>query len=130
MPETLTWSLTVQIPGGPKLSSSQNLAVDAYDKVDVVIPHGGADHTVDIQPSGANQLLFLLISADRYADTLTYKPQDETGPGAAAVKLNAQQLLVGTGAVGLLQKPPKQLIFNNADGAHDANVQILAGRKV
>ena len=69
----------------------------------------------------------LLISADHYADTLTYKVKDETGTGTHPVKLDTQQLLVGAGAMSLLEKAPKQLVFNNG-GAADATVQILVGR--
>jgi hypothetical protein len=127
MPEKISWSLNVQVPGGPKLASSQNLDVDAYDKIVAVIPHGGTDHTVDVQPGDATHVKFLLISSDRYTD-LSYKPKD--GTEGTSVKLDAQQLFLGAGSVGLLDKAPKQLVFKNADPTHDATVQILVGRTV
>jgi hypothetical protein len=130
MPQKINTILNVQIAGGPKLSSSQNVEVDAYDQIEVVVPHGGADLTVDIQPSAADHVKFLLISADRYDGSLTYKPKDEGGTGTKAVKLDAQQVLSGAGAIGLLEKAPKQLVFKNADAVKDAKVQILVGRNV
>jgi len=127
MSVTISLIVNVQIPGGPKVSSTQTLDVAGYDSNEYVIPHGGADHTVDVQPSDASHVKLLLISADHYADTLTYKVKDETGTGTHPVKLDTQQLLVGAGAMSLLEKAPKQLVFNNG-GAADATVQILVGR--
>jgi hypothetical protein len=128
MPEKISWTLNVQIPGGPKLASSQVVEVDAYDKIEVVVAHDGTDHVVDVQPGAADHVKFLSISADHY-ELLSYKPKDESGAAATAVTLDAQQLFVGAGAVQLLGKAPKQLVFKNG-ASQDATVQILVGRRV
>jgi hypothetical protein len=43
--------------------------------------------------------------------------------------LDAQQLLMGDGAVGLLGDPPESLSFTNGLG-EAASIEILVGRKV
>jgi len=128
MPDKISWSLNVQIPGGPKVASSQNIDVDAYDKIVKVIPNDSADHEVDVQPGNAAHVKFLSISSDLY-EHLTYKPKDGTA-GTTAVALDAPQLFLGSGAVALLEKAPKQLVFKNTDPNHSATVQILVGRTV
>lgn len=127
MAEKISWSLNIQIPGGPKLASSQNIDVDAYDKIVAVIPHDSADHEVDVQPGGADHIRFLLISSDLY-ENLTYTPKDGVA-GATEIDLDAPQVFLGAGAVALLEKAPKQIVFKNSDPANDATVQILVGRK-
>jgi hypothetical protein len=129
MPEKITWSLNVQIQGGPKLASSQALEVDAYDVIEVVVT-GHTEQEVNVQPGVADHVSFLSIGSDRYHKSqLTYKPKDGTGPGTASVNLDAQQLFLGAGAVALLEKAPQQLVFKN-DMGEDATIQILVGRKV
>jgi hypothetical protein len=125
MSQKINWTLTVQVAGGPKLAASQEITVDAYDKIDVTVPSGATDHDVEIQPGGAGQVKLLLISSDQYDADLTYKVNVGT---ADAVKLDAQQLLTGDGAVGLLGAPPEKLLLSNGLDT-DAAVQILVGRK-
>lgn len=33
MPEKITWSLSVQVAGGPRIMDSKTVEVDAYDKI-------------------------------------------------------------------------------------------------
>lgn len=130
MPERIQWNLDVQVAAGPSISASRGITVDAYDKIQVVIPGGDGGTpgkaTVDVQPGGAGQVKFLLISADQYSDKLTYTL---TG-GVTGVKLDAQHLLIGDGAVGLLGAAPTKLAFSNAVGVgKDITLTILVGRK-
>jgi len=130
MSEKINWTLDVQVVGGPKVSTSTGVVVDAYDKIEVVIPGGTASSPgtadVQVQPGGAGQVEFLLVAADKYSDKLTYSI---TG-GASDVKLDAQQMLAGEGAVGLLGAAPGTLEFSNALGTgKDASITILVGRK-
>jgi len=64
MPEKINWTLNVQVVGGPKISASDPLEVEAYDKIEAVIPAGGSA-TVNVQPGTGAQ--FLLITASSYA---------------------------------------------------------------
>lgn len=132
MSEKINWKLDVQVIGGPKMSGSTTIAVDAYDVINVEVPGGEVSSpgaaTVEVQPGGAGQVQFLLIAASQYSEKLTYSV-DGAG-GASNVELDAQQMLAGKGAVGLLGAAPAKLDFSNALGANkDVSVTILVGRK-
>lgn len=99
--------------------------MQAYDKIEVTITDGVTDEDVEIQPGGTGQVQFLLIRSDQYGDKLTYKVNAAT---ATPIKLDAQHVLIGTGAVGLLGAAPTKLLFSNTLGKA-ATVQILVGRK-
>lgn len=127
MPEEkikINWVLNVQVIGGPKVSASETITVDAYDKIEVIIP-AGEDKKVEVQPGGSGQVQFLLISSNQYGDALTYKVNEDT---ADEIKLNALQLLIGDGAVGLLGAAPEKLLFSNGMDS-ETSIQILVGRK-
>jgi hypothetical protein len=124
MSEKINWTLNVQVVGGPKISESDTILAEAYDKVQVTIAAGDSDVEVDVQPGGSGQVQFLLISSDQYAEGLTYKVNADS---ADAVELDGPQVLIGKGAVGLLDPEPKKLFFSNGL-AEDASVQILVGR--
>ena len=125
MAEKITWTLTVQVSGGPKISKTEPLQVDAYDKIDMVITDGANDKEVQLQPGSASQVDFLLVSSDQYGADLTYKVSNVAG---SAIKLDTLQLLMGEGAVGLLGAAPDKLFFSNGLGT-DAAIEILIGRK-
>jgi hypothetical protein len=125
----INWALNVQIVDGPKISTAAAVDVDAYDNVEVTVPkhQNNADGTaiVEVQPGAQNHVLFLLIKADTYKDSpLSYKVEGSN----KSVKLDAQQMLVGAGAIGLLDGAPTKLTFSNT-GPNDAAVRILIGRK-
>jgi hypothetical protein len=107
MSEKINWTLNVQVVGGPKISASQTLIVDAYDKIDVVIPGGDSTTpgtaTVEVQPGGSGQVQFLLITSSLYDANLTYSVD-----GGSAIQLDAPQLLMGNGAIGLLGSTQNQ----------------------
>jgi hypothetical protein len=128
MPGKIDWSFSVVVAGGPKFSASRSMSVDAYDKVDAMIPkkEGGTagTATVNVQPSGAGKVQLLLITSSVYDDKLSY-----TVDGGPAVKLDEPQLMVGDGIVGLLNATQKQFVFTNElDPPANASVQILVGR--
>lgn len=118
MPEKISWTLNVQVLGGPKVSAADVIEVDAYDRVEAVVPASGSV-TVDVQPAAGAQ--FLLTTASSY-ENLTY-----TVDGGTPVTLNGAHVLIGSGAVGLLGTTQNQFVFNNG-GAEDVTVNILVGR--
>ncbi|MEZ4734083.1 MAG: hypothetical protein R3E79_43880 [Caldilineaceae bacterium] len=124
MPEKITYSLTVQVTGGPKLVASNTLSVEAYDKTQVTVTAGATDQTVNIQPGGAGLAQFVAITASQYDNGLTYKVNDA---GATAIALNGPHTFIGAGAVGLLNAAPTALLFGNST-AGDITVDILVGR--
>jgi len=126
MSETITWSLSVQVNGGPKLSDSQALTVDAYDKIAVSIDDGAADQEVQVQPGSSGQVQFLMIQADSYSDQVTYKVNSASATDTVA--LDSLQLYMGDGAIGRLDPAPETLFFSNSSGA-TVSLGILVGRK-
>jgi hypothetical protein len=71
MSEKIFWTLNVQVGGGPKISESKTMEVDAYDKVEVTIEDGAADKEVQVQPGGTG-VQFLMIRSDQFGSDLTY----------------------------------------------------------
>src|SRR5215207_9651127 len=130
MYEKINWTLNDQVVKGPNISVSKSITVDAYDKVGVAVA-AGVTKEVEIQPASVEGLVqFLLINSDQPSDDLTYQVKKE-GEGEpeepVSHKLDAQHLLIGDGAVGLLgASSPETLSFTN-DGGQDANIEILVG---
>jgi hypothetical protein len=129
----IIWSFTVGIGDELQISSTQSLSVQAYDKIEVVVAGAASGSptvvAVDVQPSAATQVKFLLINSDRYGADLTYTVTD-TG-GVADVVLDSPQLIVGAGAMSLLGADPKTIEFSNGLGVgNDATITILVGRDV
>lgn len=128
MPIKINWAFNAQVAGGPKVAAAESVEVDAYENIEVVVPKHDADDgtaEVGIVPADTGEILFLLIKADNYTDTqLSYVIGDETD----AIALDAQQVFIGAGAVGLLGDSPSKLTFTNK-GSKDIAVRILVGRK-
>lgn len=134
MSEKINVALSVQVVGGPKMSASLLIDVEAYDKIEVVIPGGEegspGEATVEVQPGDLEDIKVLLISSDQYSSKLKYTVKDASDTaGATDVGLDSVQVLMGKGAVELLQVTPVTLEFSNGMGTgKDAKVTILAGR--
>ena len=115
MAEKLIWNLTIRAEGGPQLNASATMPVEAYDKISVSVPKGGADFKVGL---GAGAVALVIVPA-KLSDKLKYKV------GANSIKLDQPTFLFGD-AVALAGNPT-ELVFKNED-AEDAPVQILTGR--
>lgn len=125
MAEKLKWNLSLQLVNGPSTQLAHDLAVDAYDKISIDIIHDAPAVTVDVQPGEADEVLFLLIYADRYGTGLTYKVN---GTGSA-VTLDQPQFFLGKGAISVLDAAPKTLeVENKLAEAEDVKLQVLVGR--
>jgi hypothetical protein len=130
MPEKIKWSVQFQVVGGLGIAKSQELEVDAYDKVSETIPADGSDVVVNIQPNtDPNDVQLLVINAEPCGSWLTYKVDSD----AQSVVLDAPHTLIGAGAVSLMSPtaPPKKLTFTIDSTNQDAKesvVQILVGR--
>jgi hypothetical protein len=125
MPEQIQLTLQVQVSGGPQQFVSQALAVDAYDKLQVLIAaaNGGpAVRAVEVQPGGAGQVRLLMVTASSYDPPLSYKVD-----GGAAIDLDGPLLLVGAGAVGAFSATQSSFEFTNAESS-PYTVDILVGR--
>lgn len=130
MLEKINWSFNVQVVSGPRMSLSQTIEVEAYDKIQVTVEDDGNEKEVQIQPGGSGQVSFLLIKSDKYDETkLTYYAKDNTGTSGLPVNLDMPHFLTGKGAVAMLVGAPESLFFKNDLGADNAaTIQILVGR--
>lgn len=127
MAAQIRWNLNVDVADGPQIAAADVASVDAYDRLEVAIPPSSGTSTtdVDVQPGPADRVLFLLITASTYGAKLTYTVDGTTH----AIPLDTPQLFTGAGSIGLLQQPPKKLLFSNKlDGNPTALVQVLVGR--
>lgn len=118
MAEKITWALNVQVTGGPKVAASNSMEVNAYDKVETVVPANDSA-TVDVQPGDGAK--FLLVAAGAY-ENLTYVVD-----GGDPITLDGPHVLIGSGAVSLLGDTQNQFVFTNS-GGEDLSVSILVGR--
>lgn len=124
---SINWTLNVHVTDGPKVSATDALAVEAYDKISVVVAASEQDKQIEVQPS-AGQVQFLLIKSTQYhATDLTYSVGAAEPTKADRNKLDALQVLMGSGAVELLGSPPDKLFLYN-DLAEDVTVEVLVGR--
>ena len=125
MSEKIQWTLSVQAEKGPKISASDTLTVDAYDKFDITVTTG-TTKTLALQPStDVTKIDLILIKPDKPSDTLTYTINTKD-PVTESITLDALQLLMG-GAVGLYGEAPTSLVFKN-DSTNDVSIQVLVGR--
>ena len=124
----ISWTLNVQVVEGPRMSVSKTVAVQAYDRIEVVILDEASGQEVQVQPGGEGQVKFLLVGSDRYGADLSYSVNEAEANPANRIKLDALQLFVGDGAVGLLDTSPETLYFYN-DLGQAATITVLVGRK-
>jgi hypothetical protein len=115
--EKLLWTVGIKAAGGPQVSASGALTVDAYDKLAITVA-AGATVTVDLGPGGT-AMRCLLVSPAVPDALLTYTI------GANDLALDAPVALLG-GAVALAGSPAN-LKFKNGTAA-DADIAILVGR--
>jgi len=118
MTEKLIWDVTVRAEGGPQLTGSGVLEVDAYDKLSLEVP-AGDDLEVDLGPGSAGLITCLVLLPEAPSADLTYDV------GTVTIALDQPQFLFG-GASDLTGNPASLTIANA--GAADAVVDILIGR--
>ncbi len=121
MSERLKWSFSTQVTGGPTLASSGEMTdVDAYVKLNVLIPANGSQDVEVLTGAGAAVKL-LLISPAQPSTDLTYEVDNNDVP------LDGPVVLIGGGAASLLSATVGTLKFKNAT-TQDATISILAAR--
>lgn len=126
MTEKINWTVSVQVAGGPAISETKTIEIDAYDKMDVVIDDNSTDKEVQVQPASTG-IQFLMIKTDNYGDKLKYKVNDGTSSTSDIVLDSPVHLFIGNGAINLFGKAPIKFLFSNSLGKNAA-VKILVGR--
>lgn len=137
MAHTIQVVTTIKINGSTVTSLSSSIGVEATDSITVSLlgtadaSGPDTDKEVELQPSSTSgQVTFIGITANHYDANLKYKVNAIGNP---AVPLDQPQVLVGKGAVGLLDTTsdpppaPIKLFFSNSI-AENAEIQILVGR--
>jgi len=124
---SVNWKFQAAVQGGPNLAADQPpINVAAYDVIQATIPATTPTFTVHVQPiTATGQLLFFALTSDKYDAGLTYT----VNASATVHTLDGPLLLIGGGAVGLLDAAPPQTLTLGNTLAAPANIQILVGRK-
>lgn len=117
-------NLTVQISGGPAISTAWTIAADAFDRATFKIPKNTAKLDVPLQPSGGDKVLLLVITSIKYTEKVTFK----LDPGNPDFKLTQPQLISGGDMVNTLSKTPSTVTFKN-DGPDDVTVDLFVLRR-
>ena len=130
MAAKITCNISVQMVGGPAITDSLSMMVDAIDMIDSVpVPDKAAGVAINVQPGEAGQVQFLLIKASKWGDKLSYSVDSAEADESKRIKLDTSlQVFLGTGSVGIYGKAPKIFFFYNGLG-QDVNITIFAGRK-
>lgn len=123
MAEKISWTVRIDVAAGPKLSASDVIEVEAYDKISFTLDAGDTGIAVDLQPGAAGQVSFLMISASEYAEEITYSPDG----GTTTVPLDAPLVLIGAGAISLLGSAPQQFEWENTT-LNPVDIEIFVGR--
>src|SRR5688572_21937937 len=98
----IKYTIDIQVAGGPRLNFNDAVDVDAYDRIEVVVPgaDANAQTVVDVQPGAdAGSVKLLMVKARPASDAVTF------ANGAVNVGLKNAVLLSG-GAVGILAAVP------------------------
>ena len=121
MGESLNWSFSIQMAGGPTLSGAgdMGIGVDTYVKSTVKVPANGTADVELLTGAGADMKL-LVIKPDKNSDKLTFEA------GGNDVPLDGPLVLIGAGAASLYGKVGT-VKFKNG-GGEDIAVSILAAR--
>jgi hypothetical protein len=133
MPINISWKLNVEIQSGPNIIITNTVQADAYDRIEVKIPHSTTPSptptTVDVQPGAAGKVKLLLIRSTRYGNNLKYKVHADT-PTTPERVLNDAVFLVGAGSLDLLEDPtaPLDKLFVTNTTGQDVVLEIIVGR--
>ncbi|MFP4281521.1 MAG: hypothetical protein ACLFU2_02750 [Opitutales bacterium] len=120
---SLSLSVPVSIPNGPKVTYSRILTVEAYSQIEVAVPAGSSGLEVPLTSGTPGAASFLMVTADTDSTDLSDKLH---AASAEARPLDQPQFLAGAGAISLLGAAPERLFLSHA-GSEDTAVQVLPG---
>ena len=124
MATTVKWSMNIAAVGGPQLSPSGTLEVEAYEIINIKVEKEAENLQVDLNPTGA-ELAILAITADRYDEPLTYDTSSGPNP---AYTLNNPHLMFGEASLITFSSGTVSLFFTNPSTTKDKNLTIFVGR--
>lgn len=125
MAQKIEWSFKVSVGGGPELSSSRILAVDAYEAADVVVKSTDAPDKEIVLPS---PIQALVLTANDY-ENITYKINSSSSTDV--FKLDQPLVMMGSGAMAQLNGGTAiTSLFVTNGGSSDVRMNILIGRDI
>ncbi|MDQ3279918.1 MAG: hypothetical protein M3Q69_00730 [Acidobacteriota bacterium] len=122
MPETIAFSGTVAVAGGPKVAFSEPLAAEAYNRLTVTVAKATAQKIV--LGTADSEIRLLLIKSSKY-DPVKVTFTLDASP--TALKLDMPFLAAGKAAVALLGAAVASVTVKN-DLADDITIDVLVVR--
>jgi hypothetical protein len=128
MPINITWKLNVEVQAGPAVAEAHTVQVDAFDRIEVVVPDAATDKEIDIQPGATGKIKLLLIRSSVYGDNLKFKVHAAAATDVRV--LNDALFLTGKGSLDLLEDPtlPLDKLFVTNTTGTNALLEIIVGR--
>ena len=129
--ERISFSVTIQVAGGPSLPIAGTLEVEAYEKFDIAVPPSVAGTNgsakISVAPVDISKVQLLVIISDINDGTIKFQhSSSSTSPPQGVIDLKGPMTLIGTSAVSLLNEIA-DLTFTNS-GSQAARVTLLVGR--
>lgn len=120
MSEKVSISYSLRVPNGPSVGHTQELDVDGYQKLSLVLAKNDSK-PLEVLPPGVKVALVVLMATPADAK-VTYQADAGDVRG-----LDGPLVLIGPGASGLLGAPfPKLTFKNGTDGP--AQIDVFIGR--
>jgi hypothetical protein len=129
--ERISFSVTIQVAGGPSLPIAGTLEVEAYEKFDIAVPPSVAGTNgsakISVAPVDISKVQLLVIISDINDGTIKFQhSSSSTSSPQGVIDLKGPVTLIGTSAVSLLNEIA-DLTFTNS-GSQAARVTLLVGR--
>jgi hypothetical protein len=127
----VTYTIGVQVTGGPQITVPRTREVEAIDKLDIVLPPKTDDLTVDLQPGAATKIALLLIKSDLYGKEITFTLKggaEESEP----LTLEEPHLFINDAVTLFGVTTPTSITFKSAfadDATKKANIEVLVARR-
>ena len=127
----MSWSLSVQVTGGPNLLISvPPEPIEAIDRITVDIGPG-EDKLIDLQPGVSGQLRLLVIESSKYADEVSFFFENSGGErwptSPATVALNIGPQVYSTSTGGLIAINPHKIGVKNSTG-ESIEIRVFVAR--
>jgi hypothetical protein len=123
MTGNISLSMTFSEPGGLSETISDNVVVEAVDRIKVRVPQNSIPVTVDVHSESRDAIQVIFIKSDFYTG-LSFQVDDE----ADVIAFDKPMLLSGPGQIALLRGALNRLTFTNVSTIGDRNVVIVVGR--
>lgn len=130
MAHTFQIVTTIKMNSSQVMSFSRNIVVEATDSIVFDLAAEANNQQVEVQPTQATgRVNILAITADRYDALVSYSTTSADGGTPTMIVLDQPQVLIGQGAIGLLDPNahPTRLYFTNGL-SEPVGIQILVGR--